>query len=293
MNTCCKIRLAIPALLVLSLFPSAFSALAADSHAHKEKPKIMIMMGERVGLSGSTGFEEPNQAEITMMQKFQDLGFIVVDTATVRENIKRSHTLRLLAGDNKAAAVTGLKFGAQYSIVGKAISKVTGTPLYGTQMKSIHATLTARVIRNDDAMVIASGSARATQAYIDEVQGGVMAIEKAAVELADDLAVKITAKWEKQARSASHGITLNITGLYSYRHLDYIMNFLEKKVAGVKAVHMRSFSEGIAELGLDYRGRMRELASQLSKQRFIGFRLQPSHVTPNRMDIKAVLQRRP
>jgi len=250
------------------------------------------MMQEKVmGVFGTTGFEQPSQADTTMMQKFQEKGFSVVDPATVRNNITRSRGLRLLEGDNKAAAAVGLQHGARFSVVGTAISKQAGGKLYGTQMQSIHATLTARVIRNDDARVIATGSARATQAHIDEVQGGAMAIEKAAVKLADDLAAKIMAKWKKKARSASQEITLNITGLYSYRHLDYIMTFLEKNVPGVKAVHMRSFSEGVAELGLEYRGRTRDLASGLVKKRFIGFSLQPTDVAASRIDIRVVLRK--
>jgi len=292
MSTCHNSRLTIFTLLLLSLFLSVFSTPAAGAQGLKEKPKIMIMMQEKVmGVFGTTGFEQPNQAEITMMQKFQEKGFSVVDPATVRKNMTRSRGLRLLEGDDKAAAAVGLQHGAQISIIGTAISKQAGAKLYGTQMQSIHATLTARVIRNDDARVIASGSARATQAHIDEVQGGAMAIEKAAVELADDLSGKMMAKWKTQARSASQEITLNIAGLVSYRHLDFIMNFLEQKVAGVKAVHMRSFSEGIAELGLDYRGRTRQLAGRLSRQRFTGFRLEPTNVTHHQMDIRAILQR--
>lgn len=269
-------------------------AQAMDLQAMKGNPKIMIMMHEKVmGVFGTTGFEQASQADTTMMQVFQDEGFLVVDPATVRRNITRSRGMRLLEGDNKGAAATGLRHGAQFSIIGKAISKQAGAKLYGTQMQSIHATLTARVIRNDDARVIATGSARASQAHIDEVQGGVMAIEKAATRLANNLINQILAQWESETSGiASQAIALNITGLHSYRHLDYIMNFLENNVQGVKAVHMRSFSQGIAELSIDYEGNMRGLAKHLSRQRFTGFRLEPTNVTQNQMDLRAILQRR-
>jgi len=282
-------------LFFLSLFSITLSAEAMDIQAMKGNPKIMIMMHEKVmGVFGTTGFEQPSQADTTMMQAFQDEGFMVVDPATVRRNISRSRGMRLLEGDNKGAAAVGLQHGAQFSIIGTAISKQAGSKLYGTQMQSIHATLTARVVRNDDARVIATGSARASQAHIDEVQGGVMAIEKAATTLANNLIDQIMVKWESEAVgiAKSQSVSLNITGLHSYRHLDYIMNFLETKVKGVKAVHMRSFSQGIAELGVEYQGNMRELARYLSRQRFSGFRLEPTNVTQNQMDLKAILQRR-
>jgi hypothetical protein len=77
----------------------------------------------------------------------------------------------------------------------------------------------------------------------------------------------------------------------SYRHLSFIQQFLEQNVQGVKAVQMRQFAQGSAELGIDYAGRSDAIAAQLANQKFTGFRLEPTSVTPNRLDIRAVLER--
>jgi len=253
----------------------------------------MIIMDEKVmGVFGTTGFEKPSQAEITMMQKFNDLGFTVVDPAMVRRNLIQSKGLRMLEGDDRAAAAVGLQHGTELTIIGTAISKQAGAKLLGTQMQSVQATLTARVIRNDDARVIASASATASQPHIDEVQGGVLAIEKAAQELADNLSSSIMDKWKEQKQGGDQEITLNISGLISYRHLDSIMYYFEEKLPSAKGVSLRSFTSGVADVGLVYQGQMSDLARLIANKRFTGFRLEPTHVTSHRMDLVVVMDRR-
>ena len=271
---------------VLSLFGTTASAVGV-------KPKLMVIMQEKVmGVFGTTGFEQPNQAEISLMDHFDRLGYMVVDPATVRRNITQAKGLRLLEGDDKAAAAVGLQHGAHYSIIGKAYSKPAGAKLYGTELQSIHATLTARLIRNSDARVIAAASADAAHAHRDEVRGGVLAIEEAAELLAAELSAKIPVTDRPGAARAGTELAVNISGLVSYRHLDFVMGFLERQVAGVRGLALHGFSSGSAELTMGYAGQAADLAGALSRHSFKGFRLEPTHVTPNRIDIRAVLNRR-
>jgi hypothetical protein len=275
----------LPAVLFMLLAASGYAVLA------ESKPTLMVIMDEKVmGVLGTTGFEVPTQAEIRLMQHFGRLGFDVVDSKTVKRNITQAKGLRLLEGDDVAAAAVGLQHGAQYSIIGTSISKPGGGKLYGTQLQSIHATLTARVVRNDDARVIATASASAAQAHIDEVRGGAMAIDKAAQDLAQQLSGQILAAGTDAGTAATGELTLNISGLVSYRHLDFVMGFLEKEVPGVSGVELRSYTSGVAELGVAHGGTSAELSRRLASQRFRGFRLEPTHVTPNRIDLRAVLQ---
>jgi hypothetical protein len=82
-----------------------------------------------------------------------------------------------------------------------------------------------------------------------------------------------------------------ISGLVSYRHLAAIKTFLEKEMQGVRAVHQRSFTAGSAELMLAYGGKASHIADELASRRFTGFRLEPTNVTANQVDIRAVLDR--
>ena len=259
-------------------------------HVKKEKPKVMVIMDEKImGVFGTTGYEEVNQAETTLLQKFSEMGFNIVDPETVKANITRDKALRILEGDDRAAAAAGLQHGAQLSVIGKALSKNAGGKLFGTQMQSIQAVVTARAIRTDDGKVIASGSEQATKAHIDEVKGGALAIQEASEKLGETLASKILDRWKKEAYGSSQEVTLVISNLVSYRHLAFVVDFLEKEVQGVKNLQQRSFNAGTAELGLDYAGKLRELAKFLAMKDFTGFRLEPTNFTQNRIDLKVIL----
>lgn len=261
-------------------------------HALKEKPKVMVIIDEKVGgMYGTTGWEGVGQAESTIMEKFIAAGFNVVDPATVKANITRDKALRMLEGDAAASAAEGLKYGAQIVITGKAFAKNAGGTLYGTKMQSLQATLQARVVRTDTAKVISSRSATGAQVHIDELQGGALAIKEAGEKLADDLMQDIIKQWSGEVYGRSQEITVMISGLTSYNHLAAIKKFLEKETQGVKAVHQRSFTGGVAELSLDYGGKSGNIADELANRRFPGFRLEPTNVTPNRIDVKSLPER--
>jgi len=261
-------------------------------HELKEKPKVMVIIEEKVGgLFGTTAWENVGQAESTLMERLVAAGFNVVDPATVRANIPRDKALRLLEGDPKAAATAGLQYGAQVVITGRAFSKNSGGRLLGTQMQSLQATLQARAVRADDGRVLSSRSEQGAKAHIDEMQGGALAIKEASEKLSDAMVNDILKSWKADVYGRSQEITLIISGLVSYRHLSAVKSFLEKDLQGVKAVHQRNFTQGTAELQLDFAGKTSLIADELSSKRFTGFRLEPTNVTPNRLDVRAVIDR--
>jgi hypothetical protein len=261
-------------------------------HALAEKPKVMVIMEEKVtGGFGTTVWEDVGQAESTIMERLIAAGFNVVDPQTVRSNITRDQALRIMEGDVQAAAAAGLQYGAQVVISGKAFSKSAGGRILNTQLRSIQATLQARVIRSDDAKIISSRSEQGRQAHADEVQGGALAIRDAAGRMADVMIADILAQWSREAYGRTKEITLVITGLESYRHLTAIKQFLEKEMQGVRGVNQRSFLGGAAELMLDYGGKSSNVADELANRKFAGFYLEPTNVTPSRVDVKAVFKK--
>ncbi len=260
------------------------------AQAETKKPKVMIVIDEKVaGVFGTTGWETVGQAESTLAERFMAAGFPVVDSQTVRRNLPRDKALRLLEGDERAAAVAGLQFGAQVVITGTAISKNAGGKLLGTNMQSLQATVQAKAVRSDDGRVIATHSAQEAQAHIDEIQGGVLAIQKATRKVADAMIADIL---RQEVSGGTKQITLMISGLVSYRHLMAVRNFLERGLKGVQAVQQRQFTQGSAELTLDYAGASNRIADKLALQKFTGVRLEPTNVTPNRVDLRAVLDKK-
>ena len=253
-------------------------------------PTIMVVLQEKVmGVFGTTGWEVPTQAELTVMQRLAAKGYPVVDSNTVRRNIVQSKGLRMLEADNQSAAAVGLQHGAQVSILGTAISKPAGAKLYESQMQSLQATVTARVVQNDDARVIATATATAVKAHIDEVQGGTLAIQEAAQKLADQLLLQIVAATEQQS-GEMRSITLKINGLKSYRQLDYILYYFETKLQGVTEVYLRDFTNSVADVGIKYAKQSSVLARKVTNNKFKGFRLEPTEVTDNRVDLSAIFE---
>ncbi len=255
----------------------------------KGKPKVMILIDEKVaGIFGTTAWEQMGQMEAVLQERFLATGFVVVDPQTVRANLSRDKALRLLEGDARAAAVVGLQHGAQVVVTGKAMSKPAGGKLLGTQMQSIQATVQARVVRTDDARVLASRTASGVQAHLDEVQGGALALREAGERLADQLIDDILAQWEQEVAGAQE-VRVVISGLVSIRHLEAVKGYLASGVLGVRGVYQRSYTQGVAELMVEYGGKASQLASTIAQQRFTGFRLEPTNVTPNQIDLRAVV----
>ena len=116
-----------------------------------------------------------------------------------------------------------------------------------------------------------------------------MAIQQAIRQLAEPLIAEIQKVSLGQGSLATQEIKLVISGLVSYRHLMAVRNYLKRGIQGIKSVNMRQFTQGTAELTLNYAGESIAIADKLAYQKFRGFRLEPTNVTPNRLDILAIL----
>ncbi len=247
----------------------------------------MVLLDERIsGIYGTTATETLGHAENILAGRLRAAGYTVVDPATVRANLLQTKGLRLLEGDDKAAVAVGLQHEADYSVLGTALSKPAATKLYGTRMQTLQASISVRVVRNGDAQTVAQASGSATKAHIDEVTGGGMALEAAAQSVADQLTTQLAA-----VANAATGLslTVNISGLVSIRHLDFIMSYFEKEVPGITSVSMGSFTEGIAVMRLTHATTIEAISRAVASRKFTGFRLEPTAVSAGRMDLVAVL----
>ena len=272
--------------ITLSLLVGVFAAsFAPQSNA---AATIMVLLDERIsGVYGTTATESLGHAENVLAAQLRAAGYTVVDPATVRANLLQAKGLRLLEGDDKAAVAIGLQHEADYSVLGTALSKPAATKLYGTRMQTLQASVSVRVVRNDNAQTVAQASGSATKAHIDEVAGGGMALEAAAKDVAEQLTSQLAAA---TASASGLSLTVNISGLVSIRHLDFIMSYLEKEVAGVTSVSLGSFTEGIAVVRLTHATTIESIARAVANRKFTGFRLEPTAVSGGRMDLVAVLE---
>jgi hypothetical protein len=279
-------------LLISLLTALILLAITAErSFGDVESVKVMVMVEEKIaGLFQTTAFEDLGQTESIIVEKLVTAGFTVVDPRTVKTNIARDQALRILEGDNFAAASAGLQYGAQVVITGKAFSKQAGGGIQGSRMQSVQGMVQLRAVHSDDGRIISSRSAQTAAAHIDEAQGGVRAVRGAAGQATEALIQDILAAVAGQDNGqAVPTLTVVITNLVSYRHLTAVRHYFETELAGVHGLDQRSYTMGTAELGLKYDGSSTDIAEELAYRRFPGFRLEPTNVTANRVDLRAVL----
>ncbi len=243
----------------------------------KHKPRIMIVISEQHLWS----YVDQPASETTMISKFLDKEFKVVDQSQ-SEKVRKSDEMKaVLQGDDAAAAQIGLRYGAEVIIVGKAFSE-TGGKVY--RMESARGSVEARAIRCDTAEIIAAGTAQASGADISEAVAGKKAVQQAASQLSDDLIAQIAKRWSADiVGGASVQLTIN--------NIDFsqLASFKKalREIKGVQDIQQRSFAAKSAVLDVDYRADAERLAEELAATDFGTFTLEIVGLTANRVEMRA------
>jgi hypothetical protein len=210
-------------------------------------------------------------------------GFPFVDRDAAMRKIEKDVVMATLEGDQAAAVSIATQSGAEVLIVGKAVSKVAaGGPsaLAQAGMLSCQATVNLRVLRADDATIIATTSQQSAAAHIDQLSGGTQALKKAAQLAAEDLSGKIVDRWQKDIYSGTT-INLRMMNVESYSDLVKIKNMLPYYVRGVQNVYQRDYSQNTALFDLDVRGTANQVAEELVMKDFSPYTIEVINVTQN------------
>jgi hypothetical protein len=242
----------------------------------KHKPRIMIVVSEQHLWS----YVDQPASETTMISKFLEKEFKVVDQSQ-SEKVRKSDEMKaVLQGDDAAAAQIGLRYGAEVIIVGKAFSE-TGGKLY--RMESARGSVEARAVRCDTAEIIAAGTAQASGADISEAVAGKKAVQQAASQLSDDMIAQIAKRWSADiVGGASVQLTVN--------NIDFgqLASFKKalREIKGVQDIQQRSFAAKAAVLDVDYRADAERLAEELATSDFGTFTLEIVGLTANRVEMR-------
>jgi hypothetical protein len=242
----------------------------------KHKPRIMIVVSEQHLWS----YVDQPASETTMISKFLEKEFKVVDQSQ-SEKVRKSDEMKaVLQGDDAAAAQIGLRYGAEVIIVGKAFSE-TGGKVY--RMESARGSVEARAVRCDTAEIIAAGTAQASGADISEAVAGKKAVQQAASQLSDDLIAQIAKRWSADiVGGASVQLTIN--------NIDFgqLASFKKalREIKGVQDIQQRSFAAKAAVLDVDYRADAERLAEELATSDFGTFTLEIVGLTANRVEMR-------
>ena len=257
------------------------------------KPRIMILVAEQqIGQQYYNYWwgthrgaqTDLNVAENTIMDRFREKGFDIVDHQAQAGNIKVPPAFQVVELSNQNAVTLGKQVDAEIVLIGKALARSAGS-IAGTSMKSIQANISMRAIQVDNARVLSSGNENAAAVHIDEVTGGVEAIKKASAKMSAKMMDDILKNFQKRV-GATTTVQLIVLGLVDANDIRRFKNSVLLQVRGVEGIHERSFSESMVKMDLDVRGSAQSISQEISRKTFPDFAVKVIRSTWNTLEVQ-------
>ena len=256
------------------------------------KPRVMILIAEQnIGKQHYYywwGHHRGEQADLTIaentiMDRFREKGFELVDHNAQSKDIKVAPAYRVAELNDRAAITLGKQADAEVVIVGKALAKSIGL-VAGTAMKSVQANVSLRAIQTDNGTVLSSGAEHAAAVHIDEVTGGVEALKRASAKMAEKMMDDIIKNFQKRV-GATTLVQLTINGLSGHEDLRKFKDMLKGQVRGIDRIYERSFSGNVAKMDVDVKGSAQSLSAEISRKSFKEFAVKVTSTTWNTIEI--------
>ncbi len=243
-------------------------------------PRFMVILQE-------TNIEDTNSnvAATEVGRLLSSKGFEIVSPEQTAALRQRNVNLAAMQGDAVAAAGLAAEFGAEYIIMGQAVAKAVPVPIYGTSRLSGQANITAKVVRVDNAQIIAQETFHGKSTHIDASTAGVNALKRAGKDLAEYLMRETVKRWSME-QSNARLLTLTVKGL-SYQQRREFINHLTNDINGVQNVDQRSFAAGVVTLAVKFAGSNEDLGFQLDGKDLGNFVIYINGETPNGFELVA------
>ncbi len=259
--------------------------------ARKHKPRVIFLIAEqnigheqyRYWWGNHASETDLSVTETVLVEKFREKGFNVVDHAAKAGNMSVSKDYRVMNLNDNTAVSLGNQYDADVVIVGKALAKYVGNVM-NSSMKSCQANVTARAIRTDTGAFIASTSSHGAAVHIDEITAGTEALKKSTSDLASKLMDQILGTHRDEIGGTTL-VQMTVNGISSYQDFLSLKNVLKGEVRGVKGVHQRSISAGVARIDLDIKGDAQSLADELATKSFQKFSIDITKMTQNAIEL--------
>lgn len=250
--------------------------------ASMEHPKLMVLIEEDYKSMDNLGM---GIASTEMASLLGEKGFELVDKSQVDAIINNNQGRQALAGNTKAAKALGLKFGAQYVVVGKAVAQDAGEAYPGSGLKSIQASLQLKVIQTQTGLVLGSVVKTGVSAHISPLTGATTAIQMCAKKAVDEYLVNAITNSFQEFLNNGTPLKLHITGVDSFQKSRLVIGVIER-TQGVASSKKEGWSKsgGILELGLLYKGTSEELAEVVDGKKVGNGKLEVIDVAPERLD---------
>ncbi len=247
-----------------------------------ERPKLMVLIDEDYKSMDNLGM---GIASTEMASLLGAKGFELVDKSQVDAVMNNNQGRQALAGNANAAKALGLKFGAQYVIVGKAVAQDAGEAYPGSGIKSIQASLQLKVIQTQTGLVLGSAVKNGVSAHMSPLTGATNAIQMSVQKAVDEYLIDaITNSFQGFLNNGSP-LKLHITGVNTFQESKMVIAAIEKieRVASSKKEGWNK-TGGILVLDLLYKGTSEELAEALDGKKVGSGKLEVVDVAPERLD---------
>jgi len=250
--------------------------------ASMERPKLMILIDEDYKSMDNLGM---GIASTEMASLLGAKGFELVDKSQVDAVMNNNQGRQALSGNANAAKALGLKFGAQYVIVGKAVAQDAGEAYPGSGIKSIQASLQLKVIQTQTGLVLGSAVKNGVSAHMSPLTGATNAIQMSVQKAVDEYLIDaITNSFQGFLNNGSP-LKLHITGVNTFQESKMVIAAIEKieRIASSKKEGWNK-TGGILVLDLLYKGTSEELAEALDGKKVGSGKLEVVDVAPERLD---------
>lgn len=247
-----------------------------------ERPKLMILIDEDYKSMDNLGM---GIASTEMASLLGAKGFELVDKSQVDAVMNNNQGRQALAGNANAAKALGLKFGAQYVIVGKAVAQDAGEAYPGSGIKSIQASLQLKVIQTQTGLVLGSAVKNGVSAHMSPLTGATNAIQMSVQKAVDEYLVDaITNSFQGFLNNGSP-LKLHVTGVNTFQESKTVIEAVEKieRVASSKKEGWNK-AGGVLVLDLLYKGTSEELAEALDGKKVGSGKFEVVDVAPERLD---------
>ena len=243
------------------------------------KPRIMVVIPEQ---HLRRQIPDP-AAETEIIGQLVGERFYVVDQKQVAEIRYSDETLAAARGDLEAAAAIGRKYGTEVIITGEAFSEYVGQE---EGMVLCSARVEIRAVKTDTAQILYADAKDASALAVSENIAAKRALQKAAGLLGPEFIEEILA-WAEIDEKEGRMITLYIPNI-SYSQLIIVKEALAERIPEVDRCVQRSYTGGIGEIEVVYRGESQELADSIQNILFEDFNIRVINYTENRIDCEIV-----
>ena len=252
-----------------------------------DNPRVLVLIDEQnIDPRGYEGYFslEFNAAENTIIEELQDKGIEVIDPSMLKLAQEREEIIATLSGDTEAATAVAARVNAEIVITGKAVSRASRNFSLG-DMISCQANISLRAVKVGNASIIATVNEHAAYPHIDEITGGIQAIEKAAKKAGESLIDKIFKKGEDEFYNFTT-IKMVIKDAPEFSDLNKFATKLRYSIRGIKKLRQRDVVMNTAEYDVVLTGNAHQLARELAAKDFSPYKVEILGVTQTTVNLR-------